>query len=171
MDKPASCELPRFTQPLTVKGDCITTKIRRKRLAAAKLLGEGKLTQGEIGKMVGLSRESVCKLHNSLKSTSSEDLDARLQHYRAEIERNLPSNRKAEVLEQVVSRVEKNPFAALKAIQYADQIQGYVRASDMDARAPIAQPLFSLPAGAIIRVDTGGQNPAPEAIDVTPELE
>jgi hypothetical protein len=133
--------------------------IGRKALAAAKLLGsEPSMTCKDIASVVGCNPQTVSKINRHIRATSkADDLDVRLEIYRHKIEKRLPSQFKADKLRSVVDRVDNNPFAALKAIQYADQIQGYVRASDMDARAPIAQPLFSLPAGSTIHIEAGRQ--------------
>jgi hypothetical protein len=120
------------------------------------MLAANSMTHEQIAKLIGVSRNIVSDVNQTLKQVSINDLDAQMTIYRQELQRVIPIPLRVNTLREVIQE-KNNPFARLRAVQHVDQMSGLITSSDKDARQPIPQALFSLPAGSVIHIEAGGQ--------------
>jgi len=125
------------------------------KLKIAKLLGANQWTHKQIARMSGVSRNIVHQVSKSISLHDDKTVDQYLEDYRAEHKNVMPISFKTETIRRIAARYENNPFAALKAVAYSDTLLGIIRQADNDARQPIPQALFALPAGSTIHIEAG----------------
>ena len=104
-----------------------------------------------------------------IKDKTSAQLakDAELEGYKGLIRKQVPSADRVGVLAKAVKKADSNPFAALKAVEYADRVLGLApeQQQPVNNEQDKARPLFSLPANTSVQVSI---TTGPAAIDVTP---
>ncbi len=142
-------------------------------LAIANLLGNPTLTHQQIADLTGTSRHTVLRVNKKLKETAGGNIE--LEDYRGLIRKHLPSKKRVGVLQTVASAAKTNPFAAMRAVEYADQVLGLAPKQQQSDPGGGPQPpaLFTLPANTRVamlvqtgpdRSQTGG---ASQAIQLT----
>ena len=130
------------------------------------LLGNPMMTQADIAATLGVSPATVSKVASMLRK-ASEDNSIELNSYKTLLRDKLPADIRVGTLRKAVDKADSNPFAALKAVEYADSILGLSpKTQQLEPISDNTRPMFVLPAGTQISVSV--TTPRAE-IDVTPE--
>jgi hypothetical protein len=135
------------------------------------LLGSG-ISHTEIAKAAGCSSKTVQRIARSIKPTLDEIKDL-LSEYRRLFHKELPIPDRVELYTRIARKVDKNPFAAMRALERVDDLDGILTAKDEIRRPPENsgehRPMFILPAGTNVQVNIlQADNPITKAVDVTP---
>lgn len=154
--------------------DCLRVSGRKRvnRVKVIALLASG-IGQAEIAKVVGCSTKSVQRISHEIQP-AMEEIEHRLTEYRMQLHKHLPIPDRVAVLRDVAKTKKTNPFAALRAVAMANEIDGLVVQQRPDDNPPQHQPMFVLPPGARLQVNIlppkdQGTPAAGSAIDVTPK--
>jgi transposase len=91
-------------------------------LAVATLMGNPALSQQDIAKTLNISRSTVTRAIAKIKAEAKPELE--LMEYRGLIRKQVPAKIRVEAIEKIVKKAESNPFAAMRAVEYADQVLG-----------------------------------------------
>jgi biotin operon repressor len=148
-------------------------RMSRRQLLIAKALGDSSLTQRQIAKQYGVSEVTVWKVAKKIRE-SSPTVEEELGEYRKLLRERVPLSRRVECIQAIVDpkRAQTNPFAVVRAIEYADSVGGLAPKQQLPAdtdQKPIA--LFMLPTESKVsisvesRTNTGGID---SAINITP---
>jgi hypothetical protein len=127
----------------------------------------------EIARTVGCSTKTVQRTVNSLEPETREFTDG-LAEYQRLFRDQLPIPKRVEIYNKIAQKAESNPFAAMRALERIDDLEGILTAKD-EARRPTqdsgeTRPMFILPAGTHINVTVNPiESEKPEEIDVTPK--
>ena len=149
------------------------TKSQKKRTQIINLLGNPNLTRAQIAKAVGVSTKTVQRTAKEIKP-DVEEAEQKLAEYQILLQEKLPIQDRVDLYDQIARKAGTNPFAAMKAIQRADDLDGILTAKDA-LKQPHEEtrehrPMFNLPSGTNVIVNiTKRADPEPEYIDVTPE--
>jgi len=144
-------------------------KRRRHRIdiaAVQKLLDAG-INHTKAAQLIGCRRETIARIASKLEAsepTPAEQIERRLKLYRKQVRKNLPTLKRAETLAKCVDKVDSNPFAALRTIQYVDQLDGFTPAADNRPEST-SRPLIQI-TGNNVQVNMG-----PQPVVVGPESE
>jgi hypothetical protein len=144
------------------------TRNERIRLQITALLGTGKPYQ-EIADAVGCCKRTVVRVAKEIKPAMKE-IEPELTEYKRLIQERLPLEKRADIVAEIAKDGKKNAFAALKAVQRADDLDGYLTEKDK-LKKPLEEtreyrPMFTLPQGTNIVVNITQK---PDHIDVTPD--
>jgi hypothetical protein len=145
------------------------TKVQQGDLLIASMLADPSLSQHEIAQALGISRSKVATVSQSLNkaienagSTTALELEA----YRMSLRKQVTVEKRVGVIDKAISKASSNPFAALKAVEYADNILGLSpKQQQSQDVSDNTRPMFVLPAGTSISVTV---NTPQQAIDITP---
>jgi hypothetical protein len=139
------------------------------------LLGNPALTHDDIARTVGCSTKTVQRVAREIKPDVDEAL-SKLEEYQTLFNKHLPIENRVELYTQIANKADSNPFAAMKALERADDIDGILTAKD-EVRRPSQEsgetrPMFILPAGTRISVSVKTiEDEKPKEIDVTPKAD
>jgi hypothetical protein len=137
------------------------------------LLGNTALTHGDIARTVGCSTKTVQRVAKEIKPDADEAL-SKLEEYQTLLNKHLPIKNRVELITKIAKKADSNPFAAMRALERADDLDGIITARD-ESRRPSqdsgeTRPMFILPAGTHINVTVNPiESEKPEEIDVTPK--
>jgi hypothetical protein len=129
----------------------------------------------EIAKTVGCSTKTVQRTVNSLEPETREFTDG-LAEYQRLFREQLPIPKRVEIYHKIAQKAESNPFAAMRALERIDDLDGILTAKD-ETRRPTqdsgeTRPMFVLPAGTRISVSVKTiEDEKPKEIDVTPKAD
>jgi hypothetical protein len=114
-----------------------------------------------------------------------QDVQGKLEEYGRLLKKRLPIRERVELYDKIARKVDRNPFAAMRALERIDDLDGILAAKDRargDLESPDEpQPMFVLPAGANVQVnvikvsphrrkaETTDPEPGLPAIDIKPE--
>jgi hypothetical protein len=133
-------------------------------LLIASLLSNPLLTQAKVAELAGVSTKTVGSVASMLREASS-DKGIEIEAYRMLLREHVPVKDRVSALQNIVSKSDSNPFAALKGIEYVDNALGIAPKQQIDQQvSDNTRPMFVLPPGTTISVTTPQQ-----AIDITPE--
>jgi hypothetical protein len=81
---------------------------------------------------------------------------SKLEEYQTLLDKHLPITQRVELITKIARKADSNPFAAMRALERADDLDGIIRARD-ESRRPSqdvgeTRPMFLLPAGTHISV-------------------
>jgi hypothetical protein len=113
-------------------------------------------------------RRQKCGRHKARSGGGGREVG----EYQASLKKHLPISERVSVLEKVAQKVDSNPFAALKAVQRADQLDDIVTLAERgreQKQTPEHRPIFTLPPGIHVRVSIDTCQAHRLEIDVTPE--
>ena len=149
-------------------GVAMTTRNEKIRLQITALLGTGKPYQ-QIADAVGCCKRTVVRVAKEIKPAMKE-IEGDLTEYKRLLQERLPIEKRSEIIGGIAENWKSNPFAALKATQRADDLDGYLTEKDKlkqpQADSGEYKPMFMLPLGTKVVVNISKE---PECIDVTPE--
>lgn len=116
-------------------------------LAIANLLGNPTLTHQQIGQITGVSRRTVTRVSIKVKQAGGANIE--LEDYRGLIRKQVPAKTRVDSIQKIVKKADSNPFAAMRAIEYADQVLGLAPKQQQQGGTDGPQPpaLFALPPG------------------------
>ena len=137
-------------------------------ISVANLLSNPALTYDDIARICKCSHATVARRAKQIRDSivNQFGVSPELEQYKRCIRKRLPASKRVGVMEVAVKKAGSNPFAALKAVEYADKVLGMLPQAQDAQQDNRLQPMFALPAGSEIQVSiTVGQ----DAIDVTPE--
>jgi hypothetical protein len=116
------------------------------------LLGNPMLTHTDIASQLGVSTSTVARVSSTLAKLS-QDNAIELNSYKMLVRDKLPADIRVGTLRKAVDKADSNPFAALKAVEYADSILGLgPKQQQTEQVADNTRPMFMLPAGTSISV-------------------
>jgi hypothetical protein len=119
-----------------------------KSVVIAAMLMVPKLNYDEIAVRVGCRKRDVERVHQLLRGQLSPAMKA---HYQLMVESRAPADQRAASLKGIITGYKRNPHAALRAIQYADEIVGVApNREGKENQAPGG--LFELPPGTRVQV-------------------
>jgi|WetSurMetagenome_2_1015567.scaffolds.fasta_scaffold1045624_1 hypothetical protein len=136
------------------------------------LLGNPALTHDDIARTVGCSTKTVQRVAKEIKPDVDEAL-SKLEKYQTLLNKHLPIENRVELITKIAKKADSNPFAAMRALERADDLDGIITARD-ESRRPSQEsgetrPMFILPPGTQISVSVKTiENEKPKEIDVTP---
>jgi hypothetical protein len=134
-------------------------------LMIVALLANPMLTQSDIAETCKVSLSTVKRVASMLKS-ASEDNGIELNAYKMLLREQVPADCRVKTLRKAIDKADSNPFAALKAVEYADNMLGLSpKQQQTQPDSDNTRPMFVLPAGTSISVTV---NTPDQAIDVTP---
>jgi len=123
---------------------------------------------------VGCSRKTVQRVAAAIKPDVQE-VEGKLELYGRLLRKKLPIKDRVELYDRIARKAESDPFAAMRALERADELDGILTAKDKSREAETPrpqQPMFIMPPGANVQVNVWNR---PEertveapAIDVTP---
>jgi hypothetical protein len=132
-------------------------------------LGSG-MNHTEIAKTIGCSTKTVQRFAKSIKPAMKDIADS-LSEYQRLLRERLPIKKRVEIYSEIAQKVKSNPFAAMRALERIDDLDGVLTAKD-ETRRPSQdvgemRPMFILPEGCRISVEAK----VPDAIDITPKVQ
>jgi hypothetical protein len=134
-------------------------------LMIVALLANPMLTQSDIAETCKVSLSTVKRVASMLKS-ASEDNGLELNAYKALLREQVPVDCRVGTLRKAIDKADSNPFAALKAVEYADSMLGLAPKQQITQQdTDNTRPMFVLPAGTQISVS---MTTPQAAIDITP---
>ena len=121
-----------------------------KKTQITHLLGNPDLTHEQIAGLVGCSTKTIQRTAREIEPDLAE-VETKLAEYQRLLRKRLPIQERVELYEKIARKAESNPFAALRALERADALDGILTARD-EIRKPFTsevdhRPLFSLPPG------------------------
>ena len=126
---------------------------RASKVAALTAAG---LPQAKIAETVGVCRQTVAKLQQTIKPEIDE-IANQLDAYRSSILKGLPIDYRISTIKRLTES--DSDQVALNALQYADKVTfGAAISGDDKDRSPEMTPLFSLPAGSKVAIVVGDGN-------------
>jgi transcriptional antiterminator len=137
------------------------------------LLGNPALTHEDIARTVGCSTKTVQRVAREIKPDVEEAI-AKLEEYQTLLNKHLPIKNRVEIYTQIAKKADSNPYAAMKALERADELDGILTAKD-EIKRPSQEsaehrPMFILPPGTAISVSVKPYEPVQsKEIDVTPK--
>jgi hypothetical protein len=141
----------------------ISKNEKRRTQIIALLNGPDKLTDVQIGEIVGCSTKSVQRIRNRIKPTLSEMKD-KLEAYRGLLGRELPVEYRVRRLRQLAEQ-DTQLMVALKALERADTLDGLEKPSP-EIEQTKRVPLFNFPPGTHVDIQVRSPSPdPPPAID------
>lgn len=157
----------------------MSTKTERTRTQIIALLGSG-ATHKEIAGRVGCSKKTVQRVAKSVKP-ELEEVEGQLTEYQRLLKERLPLEDRVDLYDKIARKTDKNPFAAMRALERIDDLDGVLtekdrlRQQDQGSQQP-HRPLFMFAPGSEATVNVTIAPPKPEAarslsrqeIDVTP---
>ena len=160
---------------MTVRREGMKTRI-------VALLGSG-AKYADIAAAVGCSKRTVIRVAKEIRP-ELEEVTGLLAEYQTLLRKRMPIRERVELYDKIARKVDRNPFAAMRALERIDDLDGILPAKDRarrDQESPQEpQPMFVLPAGAqvcvnVIRVSprrkaqTTDPGPGLPAIDIKAE--
>lgn len=132
-------------------------------VSIAAALASNKIPQRQIAKIHGVARGTVQRLQKRL--AEADNIDQLKATYKMLLLERLPVADRADIVSKVARKGNSNPFAALRALEYADTVQGIAAKQSIDPGS-VQQPpaLFSLPSGSDISIRI---KPTQPVIDVS----
>ena len=125
--------------------------MRPAHLAIANLLGNPHLTQDQIAQITGTSAPTVQRVARKIRDLSPETRE--LSAYRTLIRKRIPALKRVEAVEKVLEKVDSNPFAAMRAVEYVDGVLGLAPKQQSTAEAAVQQgPTIIFPVGSQIDI-------------------
>lgn len=126
--------------------------------SVVRLLGNPSLRQPDIADLVGCSLAYVHEIERALKDRLQAGSALELELYRRQLRKRVPDSARVGAIETAVGRAKSNPFAALRAVEYADAVLGLGprQGSQVDEQPALRVPMFVLPAGTKILMHIGG---------------
>ena len=152
------------------------TKPHKQRTQIINLLGNPNLTHAQIAETVGVSTKTVQRTSRDIK-LDVEEVQKKLAEYQVLLRDCLPIPERVELVAKIAQKADSNPFAAMKALQRVDDLDGILTPKDELKRPQEApeehRPMFILPPSTSVQVNVR-ENEIPgsteiKAIDVTPE--
>jgi hypothetical protein len=137
------------------------------------LPGNTALTHGDIAKTVGCSTKTVQRIARDTKPDVDEAL-SKLEEYQTLLNKHLPITQRVELITKIAQKAESNPFAAMRALERIDDLDGILTAKD-EVRRPTrdsgeTRPMFILPAGTHISLTVNPiESKKPKEFDFTPK--
>jgi hypothetical protein len=129
-----------------------TKNEKRRTQIIALLNGPDKLTDVQIGEIIGCSTKSVQRTRNKIKPALSEMKD-KLEAYRGLLGRELPVEYRVRCLRELAAQ-DSQLMVALKALERADTLDGLAKPPRREETARV--PLFNLPPGSRVAVVVPG---------------
>jgi hypothetical protein len=131
------------------------------------LLGNPALTHEDIARTVSCSTKTVQRIAKEIKPDVDEAL-SKLEEYQTLLNKHLPIENRVELYTTIANKADSNPFAAMRALERVDDLDGILTSKD-EARRPSQEsgetrPMFILPPGTHISVNVKTPD---NAIDVT----
>jgi hypothetical protein len=130
----------------------------------ATLLANPSLTQDDVAKAAGVCRNTVAKVYKQIKR-ASESSGIELEAYKMLLRERVPVDKRVNTLRTAIDKADTNPFAALKAVEYADNMLGLSPKQQDTQQLAESRPMFMLPAGTKISVNLVTPD---DAVDITP---
>jgi len=143
----------------------MSTRAEKTKTQIVHLLGDPSLTHAKIAKTVGCSTKTVQRVAKDIRPDLAE-IDAKLEEYGRLVHERLPIRDRVELYERIARKADHNPFAAMRALERVDDLDGILTTKDRQKERreePPSAPMFILPPGSTI--STAPRRPA---IDVTP---
>jgi len=145
----------------------MSTRAEKTKTQILHLLGDPSLTHAKIAKTVGCSTKTVQRVAREIRPDLAE-IDARLEEYGRLVRERLPIRDRVELYGRIARKADHNPFAAMRALERVDDLDGVLTAKDRQKERreeSSPAPLFILPSGSTISIE-----PARPAINVTPSM-
>jgi hypothetical protein len=150
-------------------------KQEKARTKIIALLGNG-MNHTEIAKALGCSTKTVQRVAKSIKPAMAEIKDL-LTEYQRLLRKCLPIEDRVELYEQIARKAKTNPFAAMRALERVDELDGILTAKDEIGRpqedAREHRPIFQLPPDTKVQIrivpEPQARNALDSAINITPE--
>ena len=139
--------------------------LTRKQMEIAKLLGNPNLKKCQIQAMLGVSSATIAATELKLRSVELPECQRELEQYRTLIRKQMPDTDRVGALRKVMGKADSNPFAALRAVEYADKALGLVENKQNEQDTPETRPMFNLPSGCNVTVNLNMQ-PRPQGVVV-----
>jgi hypothetical protein len=134
-------------------------------LMIVAMLANPMYTQADIAEALKVSVSTVKRVAGMLKS-ASEDNGQELSAYKMLMRDKVPADCRVKTLRKAIDKADSNPFAALKAVEYADSILGLSpKQQQTQDVSDNTRPMFVLPPGTSISVNVTTPQ---AAIDITP---
>ncbi len=137
------------------------------------LLANPRLTHQEIAAAVGCSTKTVQRVAKEIRPDVKE-AESKLEEYQRLLSKKLPVKDRVELYDRIARKAESNPFAAMRALERADELDGIQTAKDRrETEAPqVQQPVFIMPSTANVQVNVFDRRKlTAKEIDITPEAE
>jgi transposase len=134
------------------------------------LLANPGLSHQQIATAVGVSTKTVQRVAKEIKPDVAE-VDAKLTEYQTLLRKRLPIKDRVELYDKIARKADSNPFAAMRALERADELDGIITAKDQAREQESApqQAMFVLPGDAKIQLNIGCQLLSEPQANVTPE--
>ena len=143
-----------------------TRSVLPQHLMIAALLANPTLTHQAIADTMGVCKTTVDRVSQMLRKASESGL-MEIESYKMLLRERVPVDLRVDALRQAVDKSDTNPFAALKAIEYADSILGLGPKQQVAEVQDTSRPMFVLPAGTHISVSID----TPDVTDITPDAD
>jgi hypothetical protein len=124
----------------------------------------------DVAKALGVSAKTVARDLKTVRPDMKE-AQGKLEEYQTQIQTHLPIRKRAELLADIAKQND-SPFAQLKALERADELDGIItdverlkarKAVDSDRQPP---PLFVLPEGTHVQVTINQQKIAAGSLEI-----
>jgi hypothetical protein len=112
--------------------------------------GETPLTHKQVAAVVGVSTKTVQRVARQV-SPDLEAVEEKLAEYRRLLHERLPVSERVERYVEI-ARGKANPFAAMRALERIDRLDGIEVDETEDREPAVHQPLFVLPPGSELRL-------------------
>ena len=121
-------------------------------LIIASMLANPAITQQQIADTLGVCISTVSKVKRIL-ANAVEDRGIAKNAYRMLLNEHVPVSDRVGVIKTAVTRAKTNPFAALKAVEYADMIDGvHPKLEQQQEIQDNTRPMFTLPPGTKVQM-------------------
>jgi hypothetical protein len=141
-----------------------TKSVMPQHLLIAALLANPMLKHDDIAKSTGVCKSVVDKVSQQLKAAVSRS-DVALEAYKMLAREQVPVTSRVAALKTIVEKADSNPFAALKGIEYVDNLEGFNPKQQETQQLAESRPMFMLPAGTKIAINLTTPD---DTVDITP---
>ena len=135
------------------------------------LLANPSLKHREIAEAIGCSTKTVQRVAKEIQP-SVKEVEGKLEEYQRLLGKKLPIRDRVELYDRIARKAESNPFAAMRALERADDLDGILTAKDRSREPEPAkepQPIFVMPPNTSVQVNLYQGACERKAIDITPE--
>lgn len=124
------------------------------KIAIVHFLGRPGMTQEQIAHVLGCDRKTVGIVARIVRQIPAE-LNLELEDYRRQLRTRLPNKTCVDAISTIVGKVNTNPWAAMRGIEYRDSMLGlHPKARDDGDQGPREPaPMFNLPPGSKVQVN------------------
>lgn len=123
---------------------------QKPRLLITQLLTEGQMTHEEIAQVTKCSAKTVQRVQQELKQ-ETEGCEEKIQEYRRQINKRLPIERRVKRYVEIAN-AESNPFAAIRALERIDDLDGVVLDKKQKGEPEENHPMFILLPGSKVMI-------------------